>query len=320
MAVSVVLLTAFVVASGIRGVAWVSVLKDLLMIVAAVAIGIGVPYINYRGIGAMFDALAKTRPAHLTMPGATTNLGHAWYMSTVLLTSLGVYMWPHAFAATFTAKDADTLRRNAVVMPLYTITLAFVFFAGFTAVLVVPGLANGDLSLLTVVRHSFPPWFLGVVGGAGALTAMVPAAIFTLTAATLFAKNIYRPIFSPAMTDDQVARLARAMVVVLAGITLYFAVYSSATLVALLLFGYGGVTQFFPGVVLGLYWRRASTAGVLAGMIAGLGCLAFLANQDPFHGLSAGFIALCLNFAVVTLVTLVTGTPASGRTVSVANS
>jgi hypothetical protein len=74
------------------------------------------------------------------MPGATANLGHTWYISTVLLTSLGFYMWPHAFGAAFTAKSGDTLRRSAVVMPLYTLTLAFVFFVGFTAVLVVPGL------------------------------------------------------------------------------------------------------------------------------------------------------------------------------------
>jgi Na+/proline symporter len=62
------------------------------------------------------------------MPGATANLGHTWYISTVLMTSLGFCMWPHGFAATFTAKSGDTLRRNAVVMPLYTITLAFIFF------------------------------------------------------------------------------------------------------------------------------------------------------------------------------------------------
>ena len=67
--------------------------------------------------------------------------------------------------------------------------------------MVVPGLPDGDLALLTVVRGSFPPWLLGVVGGAGALTAMVPASILILTAATLFAKNLWRPIFAPAMTD-----------------------------------------------------------------------------------------------------------------------
>jgi SSS family solute:Na+ symporter len=306
MVISVVLLAAFVFASGVRAVAWVSVLKDVLMVFAALSIGIGIPYIHYGGVGPMFAALAHARPAHLTMPGATATLGHAWYISTVLLTSLGFYMWPHGFAAAFTAKSGDTLRRNAVVMPLYTITLAFVFFAGFTAVLVIPALPDGDLSLLTIVRQSFPTWFLGVIGGAGALTAMVPAAIIILTAATLFAKNLYRPIFAPAMTDDQVAKLARAMVVVLSLISLYFAIYSSSTLVSLLLLGYAGVTQFFPGVVLGLYWKRVTMPGVLAGIAAGVASVAFLTltNQDPFFGWSAGFVALCLNFVITLILSL----------------
>jgi SSS family solute:Na+ symporter len=136
-------------------------------------------------------------------------MGHGWYVSTVLLTGLGAYMWPHLIGSCFTAKSADTLRRNAIVMPLYTLTLPFIFFAGFAAVLIVPGLRDGDLSLLTVVQKTFPPWFLGFVGGAGALTAMVPSAILILTAATLFAKYFYRPIIAPSMSDDRVARLAR---------------------------------------------------------------------------------------------------------------
>jgi SSS family solute:Na+ symporter len=311
MVISVVLLVAFVFASGVRAVAWVSVVKDALMVLAAISIGIGVPLIHFGGIGPMYAALAHSRPAHLTMPGATSNLGHAWYISTVLLTSLGFYMWPHGFAAAFTAKSADTLRRNAVVMPLYTLTLAFIFFAGFAAVLVVPGLPNGDLALLTVVRKTFPPWFLGVIGGAGALTAMVPAAIFILSAATLFAKNLYRPLFAPAMTDDEVAKLARAMVIVLGVISLCLAIYSSATLVSLLLTGYAGVTQFFPGVVLGLYWKRVTMPAVFAGMIAGVATAVFLmlSHRDPVFGLSAGFIALCLNFLIAIFASLLKAAP-----------
>src|SRR5580700_3518298 len=303
MAVAVALLVAFVCVNGVRAVAWVSIVKDVLMVLAALAIG----------IGAMFQALVHAHPTHPTMPGATRNLGHAWFISTVLLTSLGFYMWPHSFAASFTARSADTLRRNAVVMPLYTLTLAFIFFAGFAAVLVVPGLPNGDLALLTVVRQSFPPWFLGVVGGAGALTAMVPASIFILTAATLFAKNLYRPLFAPAMSDAQVGRLARVTVVVLGLISLCLALYSSPTLVSLLLTGYAGVTQFFPGVVLGLYWPRVSARGVFAGLLAGVGGAVFLmtTHHDPLLGLSAGFLALCLNFLIVVIVSLVT--PAVSR-------
>jgi len=306
MVVSVVLLAAFVFASGVRAVAWVSVVKDLLMVVAALSIGIGVPYVHYGGIGPMFSALAQARPAHLTMPGATANLGHTWFISTVLMTAVGLCMWPHSFAATFTAKSGDTLRRNAVVMPLYTLTTALMLLVGFTAVLVLPGLPDGDLALLTIVRQSFPAWFLGVVGGAGALTAMVPASILILTAATLFAKNFYRPIFAPAMTDDQVAKLARAMVLVLSVVSLYLATHSSATLVSLLLLGYAGVSQFFPGVVLGIYWERVSMAGVFAGLIAGVATVAFLilTHRDPFSGWNAGFLGLCINFPITGVFSL----------------
>jgi len=306
MLIAVGLVAAFVYASGVRGVAWVSVLKDALMIFVAISVGIGIPYSYFGGIGPMFGALAHARPRHLTMPGATANLGHTWYISTVLLTSLGFYMWPHAFATTFTAKSAATVRRNAVVMPLYTTMIVFIFFVGFAAVLVLPALPNGDLALLLMVRKSFPAWFLGVVGGAGAVTAMVPAAIFTLTAATLFAKNLFRPLFARQMTDDQVSKLARVMVLVLSLISVYFAIYSSTTLVSLLLLGYAGVTQLFPGVVLGLYWKSVAGRGVFAGMVAGIGIVIFLflTKRDPWFGLSAGFIALCVNFLITILMTL----------------
>ena len=311
MTVAVGLLVAFVFTGGVRAVAWVSVVKDVLMVCAALAIGIGVPYIYFGGIGPMFTALVQARPAHLTMPGSTSELGHAWFISTVLLTSLGFYMWPHGFAAAFTARSADALRRNAVVMPLYSLTLAFIFFAGFTAVLAVPRLPNGDLALLTMVRQSFPAWFLGVVGGAGALTAMVPASIFLLTAATLFTKNLYRPLCAPRMTDEQVAGLSRALVVVLGLVSLSLAIFSSTSLVSLLLTGYAGVSQFFPGVVLGLYWRRVTSTAVLIGLIVGVASAVFLmlTHRDPLFGVSAGFLALCVNFLIVVCASLLAGWP-----------
>src|SRR5437773_4682037 len=231
MVIAFAIVAAFVLTSGVRGVAWVSVLKDFLLLFAAIFVGIAVPYIHFGGIGPMFAALARAKPAHLVMPGATTNLGHAWYISSVLLSALGFYMWPQYFGASFTAKSGDTLRRNAVVMPLYSITMPLMFFVGFAAVLVLPGLANGDLAMLTIVRKTFPAWFLGIIGGAGALTAMVPAAIQILTAATLFAKNLYRPILTPEMTDRQVAELATIMVLVLTSGALYLAIQSSFSLV-----------------------------------------------------------------------------------------
>ena len=306
MIIGFLIVAAFVLSSGIRGVAWVSVLKDLLLLFSAVFIGVAIPSIYFGGIGLMFAALIRAKPSHLVMPGATSNLGHSWYISTVLLVSVGFYMWPQFFGASFSAKSSDTLRRNAVVMPFYSITMPLMFFVGLAATLILPGLPNGDLSMLTIVRKTFPVWFLGLIGGAGALTAMVPAGVMILTAATLFAKNICRPILFPRMTDPQVAKLAKIAVLVFTIAALCSAIYSSTTLVYLLLVGYGGVGQFFPGVVLGLYSRRVSMIGVFAGIITGVFIFIplMLTRHDPFMGLNAGFIALCCNFAVVALVSV----------------
>lgn len=304
MLISFSIVAAFVLTSGVRGAAWVSVIKDVLLLFAALFIGIAIPYHYFAGIGPMFSALAHTKPDHLVMPGATKNFGHLWFVSTVVMTSLAFFMWPQYIGACYSARDGNTLRRNAVIMPLYSITMPLVFIVGFTALLVLPKLTDGDLALLSIVRKTFPAWFLGIIGGAGALTAMVPAAVQILTAATLFIKNFCRPILAPSLTDPQVARLAKASVLGITGVALGFAIYGSTSLVGLLLIGYTGVAQFFPGVVLGLYSRRVTTAGVFAGLLIGIGIVAFLGltKRDPLMGLNAGFLGLCFNFAVTVLV------------------
>jgi SSS family solute:Na+ symporter len=139
---------------------------------------------------------------------------------------------------------------------------------------------------------------------------MVPAAILILAAAALFAKNFYRPMISPGMTDDQVAKLAKILVIVITLIALYLAIYSATTLVHLLLLGYAGVTQFLPGVLFGLYWKRVNKAGVFTGLVTGISVVAYLVltKQDPFYGINAGFFALCVNFVVTIAVSLMTKT------------
>ena len=308
MIVAFALVAAFVFVSGVRGVAWVSVIKDVLLLGAALFVGIAIPYVYFGGIGHMFAALAQAKPTHLTMPGATTNLGHGWYISSVLMVSTGFYMWPQFFAATFTAKSGNILRRNAVLMPLYSVTMPLMFFVGLTAVMVLPGLADSNLALLTLVRKTFPAWFLGIIGGAGALTAMVPAAIQLLTSATLFAKNLYRPLCAPNMTQRQTGQLAKFMVLVLTVGALILSIRSSATFVSLLLLGYNGVAQLFPGVVLGLFSKRVTTSGVFAGVAVGITTAAVLvlSGRDPYQGLNAGFIALGINLMVTVFVSLLT--------------
>jgi SSS family solute:Na+ symporter len=80
------------------------------------------------------------------------------------------------------------------------------------------------------------------------------------------------------------------------------------SLVSLLMLGYAGVAQLFPGVILGLFSKRVTTAGVFAGLIIGISiaALLMLTGHDPYYGLNAGFIALGINFTVTALVSAVT--------------
>jgi len=306
--VAFVLTCAFVYTSGIKGAAWVAIIKDVLMIAAVFIVGLGVPAIYYGGIGKMMDELITKMPGHLIFPGTTTNMDVLWVMSTILVTAMRFYMWPHVFGSAFSARSDRVLKRNAIIMPLYQIPILLIFFVGFTALLAIPGLANGDLAFLELVKQTYPPWFLGFVGAAGAVTAMVPAAILVLFAATLVAKNIYQTGFRPQAPEERVMRLSRIMVIVIMMVSLFFALKFPNELVPLLILGYDGVSQLFPGVVFGLFWRRVTKTGVMCGILTGVAVVAalILTKNDPFLGINAGFVALVINTGVTAAVSLVT--------------
>ena len=306
---SFVLTCIFVYTSGIRGSAWVSVIKDVMMIVAIGVVGLGVPRIYFGGIGKMFRALIAQKPDHLVFPGAAPTMDTLWVMSTVLLTGMGFYMWPHVFGSAFSAKSDKIIKRNAIIMPFYQIPILLVFMVGFSAFLALPGLKNGDLAFLELVHKTYPSWFLGFIGAAGAVTAMVPASILVLFASTLLAKNVYQAGFNPSASEAAVMRLSRAMVFVITTTGLIFALFLPNALVNLLLIGYDGVSQFFPGVVLGLFWKRVSRRGVICGLLTGLAIVVALVfgRHDPFLGMNAGFVALVVNGTVAVAISLLTG-------------
>ena len=298
--VAFLLTVAFVHTSGLKGVAWVAIIKDVAMVVAVVVIGFGLPAMYFGGIGPMFRELMRQHPGHLTFPGSTTTMGTGWVMSMIVLTGVGFYSWPHMFQSAFSAKDERTIRRNAVIMPIYQVPILLVFFVGFTALLVMPGLKNPDTALLSLVTRSYPAWFAGFVGAAGAVTAMVPASVLLLSSSALMAKNVYRPLRRARVDDAHLMRVSRGMMLGIALVALVLALWSPNELVMLLIFGYYGVSQFFPGIVLGLFVRGVTAGPVALGLASGEAVVVYLmwSRHDPFLGMNAGFVGLAVNFIV----------------------
>jgi SSS family solute:Na+ symporter len=318
---SSVALVGYVVVSGVRGSAWTSALKDMMILAAAIGIGIYLPIHYFGGYGAMFRAVEMAKPGTLTLAG--TGMSPAWFISTVLLTGAGFYMWPTFFAGVYTARNENVFRKNAVILPLYQLVILFVLFVGFAAVVVVPGLkgADADLSLLRIVERSFGPWTIGAIGAAGLLTAIVPGSVILITAATILSQNIYR-VFSPQASDRTVALVARSLVPVITLAAVVLTLRGGQTLVVLLLMGYNFVTQLFPALVLSLGERqRISAASAIAGIVAGELCVVILtltgasvatllpSAPQMVKDLNVGFVALGVNVVVLAVVALATRVP-----------
>jgi solute:Na+ symporter, SSS family len=317
-------LSLYVVASGIHGSAWTAAMKDILTLSVVVFIGLYLPIHYFGSIGGMFHAVQGSKPGFAALTG--DQLTPVWFSSTVLLTALGFYMWPHTFGSALTARDEDVFRRNAIFMPLYQLLIAFVILVGFVAVLKAPGLSEDstDLALLNISLKAFPDWFVGLIGSAGMLCALVPGSMLLIASATTVARNVYRGL-NPSASDATVTALTKLLVPVMAlgGVAFVFA--GGQTIVTLLLLGYALVTQLFPALLLSLVRPGWTTrAGAIAGIVVGVGVVAAMSFSGATPGssttvdslvgglpgflaqLNLGVVALAVNFAVTALVSVAT--------------
>jgi SSS family solute:Na+ symporter len=307
--VGFLVMALFVFSAGLRGTAWASVVKDLLVLGAVLFAGIAIPVHFFGSPLGLFERVLQTHPQMLTLPPAGVFHGTLWYASSVLLSALGFYVGPQTFNSVYSARSGDALRRNAIYLPIYQIVAALMVFAGLSAAFINPGLTgpNVDQSFMLVVQRYFPSWILGLVAGAGALAALVPASALLLAASSVITKNVFGDAFGVATSDRARTRLTRIIVVVVAVLALGIWMIAQKTVVELLLLYYNGITQFFPGVVAAFVWKRANAWGVGLGILAGVGIAVPLAalNILPF-GMNGGFVGLLANVVVLIVVSLVT--------------
>ncbi|OXI46301.1 sodium:solute symporter family protein [Burkholderia aenigmatica] len=318
----------YVALSGVHGSAWTSVVKDALVMFVAVFLGLYLPYHYYGGVNGMFVAIEQAKPGFL----ALRDVGESpvWMVSTVVLSTLGFYMWPHMFMAIYTAKREEVLRRNAFVLPVYQLMLLFILFVGFSAVLVVPGLTGGDidLALFKVSLKTFDPWFVGIIGAAGVLTALVPGSMILMTASTLLANNVYRPL-RPHVSSAHVALIAKWLAPAIMAVAVLFTLNGGQTIVALLLMAYALVTQLFPALVASLVGKHFVTRpAAFASIIVGEATVAWVSLTkksvatlfpflpDALKDLNVGTVALVFNIATLVIVSLLTRRTAGARQLS----
>lgn len=308
VAASALCIVSFVYVSGLRGIGWTNLLQAVIMLGGMISVGILFPLEFFGSVDVMFETLERVRPDHLSLPDSA-GLGISWYTSTALLCGLGMWIWPHGFTATYSAKSEKVVRRNAGVLPLYQLALVPVIVVGFTCAAkaaIDPSFAalidKPDHAMLIALVGHFPPWMAGLIG-AGALAASIStASALILTASNLLARNVIQK--ATGVDDTKAAWVGRLLVPVVTGAALVFVFAAPGMLVSLLLTGFSGIGQFLPAVLLGLFARWPTAKGILAGIAAGLGVVVVchVAGWNLLLGMHPGFLGLLLNCAVVVVV------------------
>ncbi|MGI5241790.1 sodium:solute symporter family protein [Dactylosporangium sp. CA-139066] len=301
--------------SGLRAPTVISLAKGVLVgttvvgVVVLVLDRLGGPQAVFRAAGDAITARGVPEASLTLTPSLYTA-----YATLALGSALALLMYPHVLTASFAASSGDRLRKAIVGLPAWTAVLGLFALLGVAAlaagVQARPG--NAEAAVPLMVRELTSPAAAGLVFGALAVGALVPAAVMSVGAAALFVRNVYVEYFHPTATPKHQAHVARAVSLVakFGALAFVFGLPDQDS-INLQLLGGVWILQTFPTVALGLFtrWphRGALLVGWLVGMVAGTVLLASggFSSVVSFGGVQVyvALAALVLNLAVAAALT-----------------
>ncbi|HET7562097.1 MAG TPA: sodium:solute symporter family protein [Rhodanobacteraceae bacterium] len=329
LVIAFVILALYTYSSGLRAPALIAFIKDAMLYITVLAAVVIIP-IHLGGYGAVFHAAKEAFAAKGGNTGVILKPDQYWSFATLALGSaFALFLYPHATTATLSANGPDTLRRNAVWLPAYSILLGLIALLGYMALAAHIEVKNGSIAVPALINASFPPWFAGFCFAAIALGALVPAAIMSIGAANLFTRNIWKPFINANLTDAQESRIAKnTSLLVKFGALLAVLYLPTKFAIDLQLLGGIWMLQIFPAVICGLFTRWLRAPALLAGWFTGMAlgsALAYHEGLKPVYtfivngthvGIYIGLLALAANFIVAIVATPVAARFARGSRAS----
>jgi len=320
-------LAAYTYAGGLRASAMIAVVKDLLIYVTVIVAVIVIP-IELGGFAKIFASVPVSKL--LLTPPTANNLGQqSGYATLALGSALALFLYPHAVTGLLSSSSRHVIRRNAVVLPAYSVALSVIALLGTMALAAgvrsMPAYAAGfkafgpNFAVPALFLQMFPSWFVGVAFAAIGIGALVPAAIMSIACANLFTRNIYKEYLSPDCSPSREGGVAKiTALVVMLGALLFVLRLPQVYAINLQLLGGIWIVQTLPSVLIGLYTRKLHPYALLIGWAAGIGAGTWMEMQlglkgsiYPLHILGetipcyAAFSALILNVAVSVLASAI---------------
>jgi Na+/proline symporter/signal transduction histidine kinase len=256
-------------------------MESLVKLVAFIAVGVYVTWWMFDGLGDLTGRAAADpviTSVLARMPNAST------WVATTLLAACSIILLPRQFHVTVVEnRDERDVRTAAWLFPLYLVAInIFVIPLAIAGLLTFPeGTIDRDMTVLALPLESGANTLavFVMIGGLSAATAMV---IVACVALSIMASN---HLFMPLML--RVSRMRRrieagdpgsliliirrlAIVVLLAMGYAYFHYSAEAALAAIGLLSFAAIAQIAPAFFGGLFWRRATARGAMAGLLVGV--------------------------------------------------
>jgi SSS family solute:Na+ symporter len=290
--VAAVIAFAYIIFSGVRAPANISILKDILLFCAIVVVGIAAASAA-GGISSVFESAEQINPSSSRIEGGQAM---TFALTTIVFQAFGFITLTTPFI--FTGRSEATVKRTYIVMPLYMLMYPFLILAAYYAISAVPDLEQPNAALFAASVALLPPWLLGLVAGAAALSGLLILAVLSLTIGGVLSRNI-----TPNLTDTSQRRLTQVVVTVYLIGTAALTILAPTLMLDLISLAYFFVTQLLPALLGVLFVQRFSALGITAGLIVGNATVLLLHfSQTNTAGINLGLIALLANFLVTIAV------------------
>ncbi|MBT8082822.1 MAG: hybrid sensor histidine kinase/response regulator [Gammaproteobacteria bacterium] len=256
--------------------------ESIVKLLAFVAVGLFALFL----LGSLGDGSSMSSPSDAVFK--PDHLPDA-FVTQLILASAAIFCLPRQFhvAIVEAHKDAN-IRMARWTFPLYL--LVFMVFIVPIALAglryLSPGEFSGDVFVLALPLQAGSDWLtiLAFLGGFSAATSMVIVACVALS--TMISNELVMPALlqikalglSERADYSQLLLAIRRGAIIgisLLGYLYYLVTDESAALASIGLLSFAAAAQFMPLIVLGLYWRRATRAGAIAGLTTGFVLWAF---------------------------------------------
>ena len=188
---------------------------------------------------------------------------------------------------------------------------------------------GGDIIVLATPEIGGLPYVIsGMVAAGGLAAALSTADGLLLTIANALSHDVYYKMINPNAPASTRVMISKVLLLVVALAAAYVAAQKPADILFLVSAAFSfAAAAFFPALVLGIFWKRATKAGACVGMIGGLGITMYymVMTQAWLRGIfgvtspvelwygilpiSAGVFGVPVGFALIILVSLVTPAP-----------